>query len=212
VDDRVGTGARRHRRDTAAPGRHAVPVDPLTRLAVEARDGDELSLAGFVRASQSDVWRLAAHLVDRASADDVTQEVYLRAIPALARYRADAPARTWLLSITRRTCADVIRRRGRERRLWHRLVAQPDPASAGGTPAATGDVELDELVAGLDPDRRAAFVLTQILGLGYAEAAAVCDVPIGTIRSRVARARDDLVIAATADAAPDERDASGPTR
>ncbi|HEX7135419.1 MAG TPA: sigma factor, partial [Iamia sp.] len=62
-------------------------MDALTRLALEARDGDEVSLAGFVRASQADVRRLAAHLVDPQSADDVTQEVYVRAIPALARYR-----------------------------------------------------------------------------------------------------------------------------
>ena len=83
-------------------------MDRLTSLALGARDGDEVSLAGFVRASQADVWRLAAHLVDAQSADDVTQEVYLRAIPALARFRGDASARTWLLAIARRTCADVI--------------------------------------------------------------------------------------------------------
>jgi len=170
-------------------------VDPLTRLALEARDGDELSLAGFVRASQADVWRLAAHLVDRPSADDVAQEVYLRAIPALARYRAEAPARAWLLGIARRTCADVIRRRGRERRLWRRLVAQPDPAGEAGAAPATGDVELDALLAALAPDRRDAFVLTQVIGLPYAEAAVACGVPVGTIRSRVARARAELATA-----------------
>jgi RNA polymerase sigma-70 factor (ECF subfamily) len=60
-------------------------------------------------------------------------------------------------------------------------------------PARTGEVEIDEAVAALDPDRRAAFVLTQVVGLSYAETAAVCEVPVGTIRSRVARARADLV-------------------
>lgn len=55
--------------------------------------------------------------------------------------------------------------------------------------------ELNELVAALDPDRRVAFVLTQVLGLSYHEAAAACDCPIGTIRSRVARARQDLMSA-----------------
>ena len=49
------------------------------------------------------------------------------------------------------------------------------------------------LVAGLEPDRRAAFVLTQMIGCSYAEAAAICDCPVGTIRSRVARAREDLI-------------------
>jgi RNA polymerase sigma-70 factor, ECF subfamily len=47
-------------------------------------------------------------------------------------------------------------------------------------------------VVALEPDRRAAFVLTQMLGCSYAEAAAICGCPVGTIRSRVARARDDL--------------------
>ncbi len=49
------------------------------------------------------------------------------------------------------------------------------------------------LVAGLEPERREAFVLTQVVGLSYAEAADVCSCPVGTIRSRVARARADLV-------------------
>ena len=57
----------------------------------------------------------------------------------------------------------------------------------------TGDVELDEAIWRLSADRREAFVLTQVTGLSYAEAAEVCGVPIGTIRSRVARARADLL-------------------
>ena len=81
----------------------------MTRLALQARRGDEAALTGFVQRTQADVWRLAAHLVDRASADDLTQETYLRAVPALGRYRADAPARTWLLAIARRACADELR-------------------------------------------------------------------------------------------------------
>jgi RNA polymerase sigma-70 factor (ECF subfamily) len=60
-------------------------------------------------------------------------------------------------------------------------------------PDATARVELDEVLAQLDDDRRAAFVLTQVLGLRYDEAADVLGCPVGTIRSRVARARGDLV-------------------
>jgi len=54
-------------------------------------------------------------------------------------------------------------------------------------------MDLSDLVDGLGDDRRLAFVLTQELGLGYAEAAEVCGCPVGTIRSRVARARMDLL-------------------
>lgn len=60
-------------------------------------------------------------------------------------------------------------------------------------------VLLRRLVDALDPDRRDAFVLTQLLGLTYAEAADVCGCPVGTIRSRVARAREDLVAATAAE-------------
>ena len=54
------------------------------------------------------------------------------------------------------------------------------------------------MLDGLDPDRRQAFVLTQVVGLSYAEAAEVADVAVGTIRSRVSRARNDLVEAVRA--------------
>ncbi len=59
--------------------------------------------------------------------------------------------------------------------------------------AADEAVALRALVDALDTDRREAFVLTQLLDLSYAEAAEVCGCPVGTIRSRVARAREDLV-------------------
>jgi RNA polymerase sigma-70 factor (ECF subfamily) len=60
-------------------------------------------------------------------------------------------------------------------------------------PDLSGRVDLDDVLARLDDDRRSAFVLTQVLGLQYDEAAEVLDCPVGTIRSRVARARGDLV-------------------
>lgn len=168
-------------------------VDDLTRLALRAGDGDREALAAFVRASQAEVWRLCAHLVDRNAADDLTQEVYLRAVPALARFRGDSSARTWLLSIARRTCADALRRRVRQRRLVERLQATT-PADELAEPAEEGgDQEIDRLLGTLELDRRNAFVLTQLLGMSYAEAAEVCGVPVGTIRSRVARARADLL-------------------
>jgi len=171
-------------------------VDDLTRLALDAGDGDRQALASFVRSSQGEVWRMCAHLVDRQSADDLTQEVYLRAVPALARFRGDSSARTWLLTITRRTCVDAIRRNVRQRRLVDRLRSHTHDDDVVAPDHADDDVrDLDELVAGLDHDRRMAFVMTQVIGLSYGEAAEVCDVPIGTIRSRVSRARDDLLAA-----------------
>ena len=168
-------------------------MDDLTRLALAARDGDRAALGAFVRQSQAEVWRLCAHLVDRATADDLTQDVYVKAMRGLGRFRGDATARTWLLAIAHHTCADALRRRHRRRDLFDRVTSGASRGAA--TPDASGEVELTELLLALDDDRRAAFVLTQLLGLGYAEAAEVCGVPIGTIRSRVARARGTLVTA-----------------
>jgi RNA polymerase sigma-70 factor (ECF subfamily) len=181
----------------AASTRQTGPVDELTALAFAAQAGDRGALEQLVRRTQADVWRLSAHLVDRAHADDLTQDTFARAIGSLHRYRGDAPVKVWLLSITRRVCADSIRSSVRRRNLFARL-----PRPAAGEPAATGHSDLDALVGELDPDRRAAFVLTQVIGLSYQEAADVCGCPVGTIRSRVARARDDLTSAMADDAVP----------
>jgi len=119
----------------------------------------------------------------------------VRALSSLGRYRGDAPVRLWLLSIARRVCADHVRRRQRTRRLTDRLARH---VTATATPAPE---VVDDLLAGLDDDRREAFVLTQMVGLSYEDAAGVVGCPIGTIRSRVARARADLLeIVARADA------------
>ncbi|MEI4270497.1 sigma-70 family RNA polymerase sigma factor [Klenkia sp. LSe6-5] len=167
------------------------PVDELARVAAAAAAGDAVAAAALVRATQTDVWRLCAHLGDRQSADDLTQETYLRAFGSLHRFAGRSTVRTWLLSIARRTCADAVRSRKR-RRLT--LVGDDDllERSDGADRVAEG-VAVEDLLARLHPDRREAFVLTQLMGLPYAEAADVAGVPVGTIRSRVARARADLV-------------------
>jgi len=164
-------------------------MDEVTRLARAAGAGDRYALAAFVRATEADVWRLCGALVDRQSADDLTQDTFLRALPALGSFRGASSARTWILAIARRACADEVRRRMRRRSLAERLERRRVPGASG---PADGAVELELLLEGLDPDRREAFVLTQVLGLEYADAATVCGCPIGTIRSRVARARADL--------------------
>lgn len=155
--------------------------------ASRAQAGDGAAFAEIVRATQRDVWRLCAYLVDSASADDLSQDTYLRAVRSLPSYTAAAPIRTWILAIARRACVDELRSRTRRRRLVARLAPPTHQHSAAG------EVELHILLSNLDQDRREAFVLTQVLGLSYVEAAETVGCPIGTIRSRVARARDDLV-------------------
>jgi RNA polymerase sigma-70 factor (ECF subfamily) len=171
-------------------------VDETTRWALAAARGDQVALQHLIRATQADVWRFCAHLGDPADADDLTQEVYLRAIKALPRFRGDASIRTWLLAIARRSVADHIRSQQRRR------TAAPSAAPNASPP--DDRVVLRTVVDGLPEDRRTAFVLTQVLGLSYAEAAEVSSCPVGTIRSRVARARHELV-AALDDAAVERR-------
>ncbi len=166
-------------------------VDEWTRLALAARGGaDRHALEDFVRATQEDVWRLCAHLGDRERADDLTQESFVRVLRSLPGFRGDAPVRSWLFRIVRRVVADDIASRQRMRRQQADLH---QGRLAITSPDHQGSVTLEHLLGCLDPERRAAFVLTQLLGYSYADAAEACCVPIGTIRSRVARARGVLV-------------------
>jgi RNA polymerase sigma-70 factor (ECF subfamily) len=171
-------------------------MDHLTTLLTRARDGDPTALERFIRETQADVWTLCRYLGDAPDADDLAQETYELAIASLHRYRGEGSARGWLLTIARRVCVDHTRRAVRRRRL-DRTVQHDTTAGLHGmaptTPDASARIELDALLAALDDDRKAAFVLTQVLGQHYDEAAEVLGCPIGTVRSRVSRARRDLV-------------------
>lgn len=171
-------------------------MESLTRLALAARDGDERALDAFIRAGQADVYRFCARLTSHNEAADLTQETFLRAWRSLGRFRGESEARTWLLGIARNTVGDHVRRTARRKRL--RVVTSSDPHDLRNHPGVGDDNDghatqalLDELSA----DRREAFVLTQVIGLSYDEAAIVCGVAVGTIRSRVARARGELMAA-----------------
>lgn len=161
-------------------------VDPLRKLLDAAVEGNDRALSELVRLTQADVWKLCMALGSRGETEDLVQETYLRALKSLHSFRGDSSVRTWLLSVSRNVCADHVRRRERQRRLIERVT----PLAADAiTP---GPVFIDEMIDGLSRDRRDAFVLTQMIGLSYEEAAQALGVPIGTVRSRVARARIEL--------------------
>ena len=166
----------------------AVP-DDLENVAAAAAGGDREAFAELIARTQTDIWRFTAYLVDRQAADDLTQETYLRAFRSLSRFRSEAPILTWLLTIARRVCIAEIDRRSRA------LEAQLLPAAEPSVPDHSARTELEVVLDSLEPQRRLAFVLTQVIGCDYAEAAVICQCAIGTIRSRVARARNDLVVA-----------------
>jgi RNA polymerase sigma-70 factor (ECF subfamily) len=180
-------------------GVHGALEDDLTALALAAGRGDQRAFEQWVRALQADVWRFHAYRAGPGAADDLTQETFVRAYRSLPRFAARSSSRSWLLSIARRVIVDSIRS----------AVARPQIQAGGdwetmaeqrcATPRSERTfedvVETRILLADLEPERREALMLTQVLGLSYQEAADVCGVPVGTIRSRVARARETLLAA-----------------
>ncbi|GAA4849937.1 sigma-70 family RNA polymerase sigma factor [Pseudonocardia benzenivorans] len=165
----------------------------VTDRALAAARGDRAALDEFVRATRDDVRGFLVHLAGADEADDLLQETYLRAVRSLPGFTGDGPARAWLLAIARRAAADAVRDAVRR----PRTVAVDDWEAVNAPRGRAIDeaVLVGALVDRLEPDRRDAFVLTQLLGLAYTDAAQVCGCPVGTIRSRVARAREDLVAA-----------------
>ena len=161
--------------------------DHVTELALRAGRGDRAALTEFIKATQSDVWRLLAHLGGTDRADDLTQETYLRVMGALPRFAARSSAMTWLLSLARRVWADSMR--------YDRARPRKSAAEVESESSWSEWVDVRMLIDALPAERREALILTQVLGYSYEEAAKIADVRVGTIRSRVARARADIIAA-----------------
>ncbi|MEU8776946.1 sigma-70 family RNA polymerase sigma factor [Streptomyces sp. NPDC048606] len=197
--------------ETAPPRHTDGPDESTTLLALAARDGDPDAVDRFVRALHRDVRRYVAYLsADPQSADDLTQETFLRALGSLHRFEGRSSARTWLLSIARRTVIDSLRHKAARPRIsdrddWQAAAEQTQPRDL---PGFEDGIALADLLATIPAERRDVFVLTQVLGLPYAEAATALGCPIGTIRSRVARARSSLM-ELIADAESERRRADG---
>ena len=128
-------------------------------------------------------------------ADDVTQDAFVRAWKALPAFRGGVE-RPHVAPLDR---SAGLRRPGAAQRATapaRRAGLEQEAGTRAGAGRAVdpSDVHaVSALVDGLSTDQREAFVLTQVIGCSYAEAAEACGVPIGTIRSRVARAREELV-------------------
>jgi RNA polymerase sigma-70 factor (ECF subfamily) len=170
--------------------------ESITAWALAARGGDAAAVEQFVRALHRDVQRYVAHLcADPQAVDDLAQDTFLRALGSLHRFEGRSSARAWLLSIARRAVIDNYRYAATRPRLsdvadWQVAVERTQPQNI---PGFDDGVALLDLLASLPDERREAFVLTQLIGLPYAEAAEVSRCPVGTVRSRVARARATLM-------------------
>ncbi|MER6911352.1 sigma-70 family RNA polymerase sigma factor [Streptomyces sp. NPDC000594] len=174
----------------------------ITDWALAAGRGDRRAAERFVQATYDDVRRFVAHLTaDSRGAEDLAQEVFLRALAGIGRFAGRSCARSWLLAIARRVVVDRYRRAAARPRIadtadW---LDAADRAQPRHLPGFEESVAFDDALATLEAGRRRAFVLTCLLGLSYAEAARLLDCPVGTIRSRVARARRDLAEAWSGD-------------
>jgi RNA polymerase sigma-70 factor, ECF subfamily len=161
------------------------------------RAGDRRAFEELVRLQPHRVYGLALRMLGNAAeAQDVAQEAFLRAHRGLAEFRGDARLSTWLYAIVSRLCLNRLA--GSERRLARhgeetlaRLIdARPGPDQA----VERGELEeaLHRAIAELPDERRIVVVLRDVEGLAYEEIAQVLELPVGTVRSRLHRARLDL--------------------
>lgn len=156
--------------------------DPDPRTLARARDGDLGAFEDLVRLYQADVYRFACYLTrDKTLAEDVTQEAFLRAFRFLGTFRGDSRFSSWLLRITRNCGMDALRARQRSLEDRH-----PLPAVASDP---TLRAELDHALSSVTDDHREPFLLIEVLGLSYQEAADILQLKVGTVKSRMHRAR-----------------------
>lgn len=135
-------------------------------------------------------------LGNAGEAQEVAQEAFIRAHRALPRFRGDAKLSTWLYAITSRLC--LSRLASGERRLARQgedaLLRLSDSAPGPDAALERGELEaaLQRAIAELPEDRRIVVVLRDLEGLSYEEIAQVLELELGTVRSRLHRARADL--------------------
>lgn len=171
-------------------------------LIRRAAGGDSGAFETLLRACQKPVYNLALRMTGNPDdAQDLTQETFLRVWRGLSGYRFDASFTTWLYRLTGNVCIDFLRRRRRENTVslyrgeneeWE--LSLPDPAPCAETQVMTRLTrgEVAEALNKLEPEYRQALILRVINGLSYAEIAAVLEVPEGTVKSRIARAREKM--------------------
>jgi RNA polymerase sigma-70 factor (ECF subfamily) len=182
-------------------------VDPDRALVEAAAGGSRDAFDELIRRHQSAVMTLARVLTaGRGDADDLAQDVFVRAWRSLGTFRGDSTFRTWL----HRVAINVIRTsQSRQGRLLRMFTArgrdgEPLDGDRGGPAAdpASGEEPvdatlarrqvIDRALAALPDELRVAVTLRDLQGLDYKEIAAALAVPIGTVESRIFRARQKL--------------------
>lgn len=136
--------------------------------------------------------RLARALAGQAAdADDLVQIVLERALARAAQWRPDAALDRWVFAIARNAWRDELRARGRSQHLFAAEEAGEMAADRASAQPAQ-QLELAMALAALPPDHREVVALVLVEGMSYGEAAELLEVPVGTVTSRLARARATL--------------------
>jgi len=180
------------------------PVEPDDAACVERiRRGDPEAFEIVARRHAPRLYRLARHLAGRDDeAEDLVQDTLVRALPALTRFEGRARLSTYLLRALTNLWRNRVRSRVRSRAVpWPTRDDDPrSPAEfADERPSVEHDLvarerarDVREALERLEPARRLTLLLREVEGSSYEEIAALTGVPVGTVRSRIARARDDL--------------------
>jgi RNA polymerase sigma-70 factor, ECF subfamily len=161
------------------------------------RRGDPRAFEDMVIAYQHRVFGVALRMLGRrAEAEEIAQEAFLRAHRAIASFRGDAKLSTWLYAIASRLCLNRLASAERHH-VRHDDDALAQAADDRADPSADAerrerDAAIHRAIAELSDERRIVVVLADLEGLAYEEIAEALDVPIGTVRSRLHRARLDL--------------------
>jgi len=175
--------------------REALGADP-PGLLERLRAGDARAFEELVIAYQHRVFGVALRMLgSRAEAEEIAQEVFLRAYRAIGEFRGEARLGTWLYGIASRLCLNRLA--SPDRRLARgdealADVAAPTPDAASAAERAERDAALRAAIAGLPEDRRLVLVLRDVEGLSYEEIAETLAIDPGTVRSRLHRARLQL--------------------
>ncbi len=187
------------------------PDDSERELVAQAQQGSLEAFAILVDTHHTGVYRIACRMCGDQDATDLTQEIFLRALRALRRfqYQGQASFRTWLYRIAVNACINEIRRRKRRSQIegpsldeeldsedgpMDRVV--PDESHSPHVLAEREAVRraVRKIVQMLSPKHRAVLTLVDLEGSNYEEAAAALGIPIGTLKSRLARARAQFAI------------------